>query len=283
MKKIYIFIFIAFLFNLRSFSQNCALLCNGDFENPYMTSTSGLTVTLNCWNTTASDGKMEVWGTGYNGVSSYSGIQHVELNATQAAIMYQDFVMYQDFAVSNAGTILNVKFAHRARTNAGMTDSVEVSIGPAGGPYTSLGRYGDGPSQWSYNISPNYVASTTGTYRVRFNPFYYSYGNSGIGNFLDAVSVCSTSQAGINELSGNTFSSIGPNPATENCIIRFENPANTNFTLNLYDYQGKMVKSMDEIYGTEVTLERGDLKSGIYFYELCSSKGNAKGKIAFTD
>lgn len=277
MKKLYTLLFLSAISLNQSFSQNCNFICNGSFDNPYMVSTAGLTVSLNCWNTTATDGLMEVWGNGYNGVNSYSGIQFVELNATQAATLYQDFF------VTNPGTNLNISFAHRARTNPGLTDTVQVSIGPVGGPYTILGNYGDGPSAWGY-YSVNYITPAPGNYRIRFTPTYYSYGNPGIGNFLDAVSVClEQGGTGINEITNVNAVSVYPNPANQTITLKFDNTENNNFTLNLYDQQGRLVKTVGEITTDELKLERENLNTGLYFYTLTSKAKTVTGKFCFVD
>lgn len=276
MKKLYTLIFISAFSFFQTNAQTCNYICNGDFDNPYMVSTAGLTVTLNCWNTTASDGLMEVWGSGYNGVNSYSGIQFVELNATQAATMYQDFF------VANPNTNLKIGFAHRARTNQGMTDTVQVSIGPVGGPYVVLGNYGDGPSAWGY-YNVNYITPAPGNYRIRFTPKYFSYGNIAIGNFLDAVSVCLEQAQGVTELFDQNSTSVYPNPSNSTITVKFINPNSETFTFNLYDQQGRIVKIIDGITADNIKLEKDNLESGMYFYTISSNSKNLKGKFVFAD
>ncbi|MES2681755.1 MAG: hypothetical protein V4635_17805, partial [Bacteroidota bacterium] len=161
-----------------SFSQNCNLICNGNFDSTAIATSVSLVNFVPCWNTTASDGMFEVWGTGFNGVPSYNGIQHIELNANVQSTLYQDFSV-------SSGIILNIGFAHRGRAGV---DTMEVSIGPIGGPYTSLGRWGDGNTAWGY-YTTTHIPSTTGPYRIQFKSVYSSGGNIAIGNFLDAVSV----------------------------------------------------------------------------------------------
>src|SRR4051812_18061600 len=61
--------------------QNCGLFCNGGADSTILT-TSTIFVNssqLTCWQTTAPDGLMEVWASGFNGVPSYSGPQFFEL------------------------------------------------------------------------------------------------------------------------------------------------------------------------------------------------------------
>jgi hypothetical protein len=213
-------------------SQNCDFLCNGSFDTPSVTTGVVLTNSLNCWNTMGTDGKMEVWGTGFNGVPSYDGNQHVELNGTQAATMYQDFN-------APGGMALTVGFAHRGR--AGI-DSLEVLIGPGAGPYTSLGRWGDGTTAWGY-YTAGYSTTSAGIYRILFKPVYWSGGNIAIGNFLDAVSasgkvlfvsaastlVCAGTQVVLSASGGTSYAWSG-GPTTSTYAV---NPsATTVYTVN---------------------------------------------------
>lgn len=177
MKTIYAFLFCSLIY-VSSSAQNCNYLCNGNFDSTIVTTSVAQVTVFTCWQTTASDGKMEVWANNFNGVPSYNGSQFIELNANQASSMYQDFNV-------GSGILLSVGFAHRGRAG---TDTMEVAIGPVGGPYTKLGRWGDGNAAWGYYTS-NYTTATAGMHRLLFTSIYAAGGNIAIGNFLDAVSV----------------------------------------------------------------------------------------------
>jgi len=162
-------------------AQGCNRLCNTDFETPQY---GGWHMTQNslfpCWYTTASDSDIEVWWTGFNGVPAYSGNQFIELNAYLVATMYQNFT-------APPGTLLNISFAHRGRAGV---DTMSVSVGPVGGPYVTIGTYGDGNTAWVYRTVPYTLPSGVGNYfSLRFNSVYSTGGNQSIGNFLDDVSV----------------------------------------------------------------------------------------------
>jgi hypothetical protein len=175
-----VLITLSVLGRLPAQTVSCQLICNGDFEMTNVMSVSLVSV-VPCWSTTASDGLMEVWASGFNGVPSASSGHHMELNATQAATMYQDFPV-------TFGQVITISFAHRGRAGV---DSMQVSLGPTTGPFTTLGKYGDGTSAWGF-YSVTYTATATTTLRLRFTPIYWSGGNVAIGNFLDAVSVASS-------------------------------------------------------------------------------------------
>ncbi len=177
MKTPYLLLFCV-LFYVRLASQTCTVNCNGSFDTPTVTASVGLTTSIACWSTTASDGNMEIWGNGFAGVPSYGGAQFVELNATQAATMYQAFSV-------TSGVPLSIGFAHRGRSGL---DTVEVAIGPVGGPFTILGRWGDGNTAWGYHTT-SYTPTSTAVYQIRFTPVYWTGGNVAIGNFFDALSV----------------------------------------------------------------------------------------------
>lgn len=181
-----VYLFHVFVFFLLIISDlviaQCNLLCNTDFENNQVTSSVGIfdASLVPCWQTTASDNKIEVWGSGFNGVPSYSGNQFIELNAYMVSTLFQNFS-------STPGTLITISFAHRGR--AGI-DTMSLGIGPVGGPYNILGVFADDNIAWGYYTLSYILPSGVGTnFSLRFNSIYASGGNPGIGNFLDAVSV----------------------------------------------------------------------------------------------
>jgi hypothetical protein len=163
---------------LHSQTSTCTLSCNGDFEDVIYGTTVSMVddSVVPCWQTTAPDHIIEVWHNGYNSVPAYSGNQFVELNA------YYQSTLYQNINV-NSGDNINIKFAHRGRYGV---DVMGVEIGPSGGPYTSLGTFSDGNTNWGY-YTLNYNVPTSGNYEVRFVSISATGGNPAAGNFLDAV------------------------------------------------------------------------------------------------
>jgi hypothetical protein len=175
-------LFVLLIINSRiSFSQNCDFICNGSFEAPIVLSNPGLypASAINCWQTTAPDGIIEIWSNGFLGVNAYHGNQLLELNANFVSTVYQDFSVAP-------GSNLEIKFAHRGR--AGI-DTMSVSFGPVGGPYTLLGIYADSLAWGYYTI--NTIVPNSGTYySLRFNSISAALNLPTVGNLLDAVSVC---------------------------------------------------------------------------------------------
>lgn len=163
---------------------NCNLLCNIDFEDQQVVGPGAFTLVnqsnVPCWNTTASDQQVEVWGTGFNGVPAYSGNQFIELNANLVSTLYQDFQALP-------GSTVDISFAHRGRAG---TDVMSVSVGPIGGPYVNLGTFSTGNTAWQYyTVSYTFPSIPQVNYSLRFNSISAAGGSQGVGNFLDAISI----------------------------------------------------------------------------------------------
>ena len=92
---------------------------------------------INGWDTTASNNGIEVWQSGFQGVNvanATNGNQFVEINATEAATLFQDLTI----GASLGTTQLYFNFWHRAREQGGteinairltITDSVDGIFG----------------------------------------------------------------------------------------------------------------------------------------------------------
>ena len=61
-------------------------------------------------------------------------------------------------------------------------------------------------------------------------------------------------------------SSAAPNPFSDVTTIHFENPSSTNHTLELFDVTGKVIKTIDDVSGSDIELNRNKLRTGLYFY-----------------
>jgi hypothetical protein len=66
--------------------------------------------------------------------------------------------------------------------------------------------------------------------------------------------------------------SIYPNPFENRTTVRFSNPTNTEFTLNIRDLSGKLVYTRKNITEQEIHIQRGSLKSGYYHIEVVGEK-----------
>lgn len=161
----------------------CTFLCNTDFEDDKFVNAGQFGFfhqdLVSCWNTTASDQQIEIWGSGFGGVPAFSGNQFAELNANMVSTLFQNFS-------ASLGSSVEINFAHRGR--AGI-DVMSVEIGPIGGPYQNLGNFTADNNAWIYN-TVNYTFPKTGSidYTLRYNSVSAA-GGATVGNFLDAISI----------------------------------------------------------------------------------------------
>ncbi|MFN5443136.1 MAG: PKD-like domain-containing protein, partial [Crocinitomicaceae bacterium] len=160
---------------------NTNLICNGDFEQPITSSSVSNITNFPCWKNTA-EANIEVWKSGYQGVSSQSGNQFIELNANTPGTLYSDLTNLTQ------GASIDISFAHRGRSG---TDVMKVLIGPPlpalESTCTVLGTYSTGNAAWK-TYSGSYTVPTNGNYSLRFISVS-STGGASLGNFIDNVIV----------------------------------------------------------------------------------------------
>lgn len=127
------------------------------------------------WNTTATDGKIEFWVSGFNGVPAQEGRQFFELNANQIAALYQELCL-------EPGSTIYWSVWHRGRLGV---DVAEVLIGPSVEEAVHQATMSDGKTSWGhYSGTYNVPLDQTTTFFV-FNSVSSAGGNRSIGNFLD--------------------------------------------------------------------------------------------------
>ena len=172
-------------------------LCNTDFEENQLGILGSYSIvhqdTVPCWETTASDSQIEVWGDEMNGIAAYSGNQFIELNANMQSTLFQNFEIIP-------GSSVILSFAHRGR-NSSADDIMEVEIGPIGGPYTNLGAFSDGIDSWGYYSLEYVLPDDLGiNYTIRFKSIQPA---GSLGNFLDDISVVFPSDVSSEIATGN--------------------------------------------------------------------------------
>lgn len=141
------------------------------------------------WNTTASDNKIEIWTSGFNGVASQEGNQFFEINATQVAALYQDVCI-------TPGTTISWSVYHRGRAGV---DVAEVLIGSSVATAVSQATMTDGTSAWGY-YSGNYTVPAGQTNTTFVFKAVSAAGGASVGNFIDNFQViCDQDADGITD------------------------------------------------------------------------------------
>ena len=160
---------------------------NGNFENNLVTPTSYvITAQANVpgWETTASDGKIEIWHTNFNSVPAYEGTYFAEINANN--ILPQR--LFQTLTVT-PGDIVKWNVAHRGR--AGL-DRMDIMVGPSGAPVTQQ-IASTNNTAWQVYTSSYTVPDGVTEIEIGFEAVSTSGGNKSVGNFIDDVQLYITS------------------------------------------------------------------------------------------
>lgn len=163
-------------------AQTCHLLCNSDFELQQLPLASYDTVPqtlFDCWRTTAPDGLIEIWSSGFLNVEAYSGNMFVELNANAPSALFQDLRV-------PLGSLVTLSFAHRARHNV---DVMSVEIGQDD-VFTFIDpAVADGETWGLHTYQFNLPTTGSNAFTLRFAAVSTGSGDMTMGNFLDAITI----------------------------------------------------------------------------------------------
>jgi len=92
-----------------------------------------------------------------------------------------------------------------------------------------------------------------------------------------------TPSAGIDEFNDQLNFSFSPNPFSTETILE-TNKVFRDVYLIIYSSSGKIVKQIKNISGNKIKIERGNLCSGLYFYELIQDNKKIRtGKLVIID
>lgn len=172
---------IAALVLFGSTANAANLIVNGGFEEPG--SVSGWIYTPSANVPGWGGDNIEIWESGFNGVTSFEGGQHAELNAHPNSNPYS---IYQEFS-TEIGQTYEISFAYRARANNSESFMVGVvnninDIGTSNVYTATMDDHVTG--QWS-TFTDTFVATSTQSiiYFKTLTP------TGTVGNFLDGVAV----------------------------------------------------------------------------------------------
>ncbi len=129
------------------------------------------------WLTTATDHRIELWRSGFNGVPAAEGSQFAELNANQESTLYQDLP-------TTPGTTVYWRLYHRGRLGQ---DTMALDIGAPGAVGAEQRRFTDGNTAWGFYTGSYTVPAGQTTTRFAFRSVAAAGGNESVGNFLDGV------------------------------------------------------------------------------------------------
>lgn len=93
-------------------------------------------------------------------------------------------------------------------------------------------------------------------------------GGTQINTILVADGLSFTSADDIQENINNKPWTLNPNPFIDHTWLKFKNSGHEKFVLKIYDTNGQLVKTIDNIYTDKVKIEKDNLTNGLYFFKL---------------
>lgn len=111
---------------------------------------------------------------------------------------------------------------------------------------------------------------------IDYSPGYY---------YIDDVCVSTDSNeclalVGIQEIPDQVTYKVFPNPFSDKATIQFNNVIGGSYSVNIYNSKGNLVRSIANITRNSLTIEKGDLIEGLYYFHLyCDKSIVAKGKL----
>lgn len=154
---------------------------NNDFEKgPILPNSYIITDETNVegWSTTATDNKIELWKSGFNGVPAQNGTYFAELNANQSAALYQRIC-------TSPGAEITWSVWHRGRSGV---DNAVVRIGENLTTATTEATMTTGKNAWvQYSGVYTVPADQQDTYFI-----FEAVGGGSVGNFIDNIVITET-------------------------------------------------------------------------------------------
>jgi uncharacterized repeat protein (TIGR01451 family) len=141
------------------------------------------------WSTTADHGTIEIQRSGQiNGVVSYSGNYHFELNGRNLDDLYQNFETVP-------GSTLTIKFYHKKRPGSSQTDDMRLFMGSNLSELVTIADYSvSAEEDWKENTLIYTVPEGQTTTVILFQAL--SGSTNSIGNLIDEITIVSDSDEG---------------------------------------------------------------------------------------
>ncbi|RZJ32811.1 MAG: choice-of-anchor D domain-containing protein, partial [Flavobacterium sp.] len=164
--------------------DTCALdpFVNGSFESPAVPANSYAilpTSSVPGWQTSA-ENFIEIWGSGFNGVTAAAGNQFAELNANIPG------TLYQTFCLAGTGGTISWSVKHRARQG---TDQAFVKFGPDLANLNLIATMVDNTSAWGTYSGTYTIPAGQTQIILAFQAGYTGSGSQSIGNFIDDIQI----------------------------------------------------------------------------------------------
>jgi hypothetical protein len=97
-------------------------------------------------------------------------------------------------------------------------------------------------------------------------------GGTQINTILNADNLSFASANEIQEYGNDSSWTLSPNPFIDHTWLKFKNLNHEKFVLTIYNTNGQLVKTIDNIYTDRVRIEKDNLANGLYFFKLYNYK-----------
>lgn len=97
-------------------------------------------------------------------------------------------------------------------------------------------------------------------------------------NILRQSSLCFFNPSSVSspEENNSQFITVYPNPSSASTTLQFLYSENDLYTLIIFDSKGQQIRIIKNISDNKITFEKGDLQSGLYFFQLINNFGKAE-------
>ena len=165
-----------------------------------------------------------------------------------------------------------VRFIHWVAAvpgNHASSVKIELSTSGTGGPWTVVDAAAPNNGTYQWTVPPA-VSSANCYFRFTLTDSVTTATSVASNNFPFSIGTCSF-PTGIQTLNSSNTLTAFPNPFSGNTEIF---SSMKNCSLKIMDVTGKTVKEFSAVIKFPITIERGNMPSGIYFLELRSADGN---------
>ncbi len=87
------------------------------------------------------------------------------------------------------------------------------------------------------------------------------------------------SNVNTNDLTLSSSLKVYPNPFNDQTTIYFDNNGDNKFVLEIYDLNGKLIKSQNSIHNHKIVIRNEGMTDGMYMFKLQSKNATAQGKL----
>ncbi len=177
------------------------------------------------------------------------------------------------------GKMREAGLTHWPTPNAGADNSSGLTVLPAGYRWSN---YGFNPGKFNALNGNGAIWTTTNNSGSTAIAKYFYTGDAGVAslNFRNSygmsVRCVSDVPAGINETKTQQRISISPNPFSTQTTLTLQGTYH-NPSLFIYNLLGQEVRSIPIGTNTQITIPRGNLPAGMYFYKLIEDNKEVLG------